>query len=153
MRKKICCVTGHRDIPAEKTDYVKQELHREIQLAVQDGYTHFVSGFAEATDLYFAEIVAELKTENPNITLEAALPYRKRLNAKNQTFQHLIKLCDEVHVTAETYSKGSYINRNIYMVGKSERVIAVYDGRESGGTDFTVRYGRTQKRELRIISV
>ena len=150
---KSCCVTGHREIPAKQTEYVKYELRKEILLAINDGYTHFISGMAEGADLYFAAIVAELKTENPGITLEAAIPHRKRMDAKDSTFQRLIKLCDSVHVTAETYSKGSYLNRNMYMVGKSERVIAVYDGRSTGGTEFTIRYAKTRDREIRIITV
>jgi uncharacterized phage-like protein YoqJ len=148
---KSCCVTGHRDIPAVQTVYVKEELRRQIQLAVADGYTHFISGMAEGADLYFAAIVAEMKAANPNITLEAAVPYRKRLEAKNKDFQRLIKLCDSVHVTAETYAKSVYINRNMYMVGKSERVIAVYDGRGDGGTAFTIRYAGARGREVIII--
>jgi len=150
---KSCCVTGHRDIPAERTDYVKDELHKKILLAINDGYTHFISGMAEGADLYFAAIIAELKTKNPGITLEAAIPYRKRMEAKDRTFQRLIKLCDSVHITAETYSKGAYINRNMYMVGKSERVIAVYDGRESCGTEFTLRFAKTKDKEIYIIPV
>ena len=108
---------------------------------------------AEGTDLYFAAIVAELKKENPSVTLEAAIPYKKRLEAKDSSFQRLIKLCDSIHITADTYAKSVYINRNMYMVGKSERVIAVSDGRESGGTAFTIRYARTRGIEPIIIPV
>ena len=150
---KSCCVTGHRDIPASQISYVKEELRRLIQLAIEDGYTHFISGMAEGTDLFFAAIVAELKEKNQEITLEAAIPYRKRLDAKDREFQRLIKLCDSTHITAETYAKSVYFNRNMYMVSQSERVIAVYDGREKGGTEFTVRYAKTRGREINIISV
>ena len=47
METKTCCVTGHRDIPKEYLDYVEQELRREVQAAIEDGYTRFISGFAE----------------------------------------------------------------------------------------------------------
>ena len=145
---KNCCVTGHRKTPAGKTDYIKEELHKQIKLAIRDGYTHFISGMAYGVDLHFASIIAEIKAKNPKITLEAAIPHRKRLAAKDERFQRLIKLCDSVHVTAETYNKGVYMNRNMYMVGKSKRVIAVYDGRESGGTEFTIRYAKTKGKEI-----
>ena len=59
MDNKTCCITGHRDIPAERIFYVKQELRREVQVAIEDGYTRFISGFAEGTDLMLAAIVAE----------------------------------------------------------------------------------------------
>lgn len=43
--------------------------------------------------------------------------------------------------------------RNKYIVNQSERVIAVFDGRDGGGTDFTVRYAKEKKRDLRIIPI
>lgn len=36
MGEKTCCVTGHRDIPAERIAYVEQELRREIQTAIEE---------------------------------------------------------------------------------------------------------------------
>ena len=59
MFEKTCCVTGHRNIQEERSSYVEQELRREVLAAIQDGYTRFISGFAEGADLMFAAIVAE----------------------------------------------------------------------------------------------
>ena len=39
METKTCCVTGHRDIPKERLDFVEQELRREVQAAIEDGFT------------------------------------------------------------------------------------------------------------------
>ena len=39
------------------------------------------------------------------------------------------------------------------MVAQSQRVIAVYDGREKGGTLFTMRAAHVQKREIRVIEI
>ena len=75
MQGKTCCVTGHRDIPEEQIDNVKQSLEREVDRAIRDGFTSFLSGFAEGTDLLFAEIVAERIAENPALQLRAAIPY------------------------------------------------------------------------------
>ena len=75
METKVCCVTGHRDIPTDRAVYVEQALRREVLAAIEDGYTRFISGFAEGTDLMFAAIVAEQKEYIPNLYLEAALPY------------------------------------------------------------------------------
>jgi uncharacterized phage-like protein YoqJ len=149
----ICCVTGHRELPIGRHEYVKEELRREILLAINNGYTHFISGMAKGVDIYFASIVAELKAKYSNITLEAAIPHRKRLDTKDKAFQRLIALCDTVHVTAEKYGNGAYMKRNMYMVDKSGRVIAVYDGRLHGGTEFTIRYARIREKELNIIAV
>ena len=47
MRNKTCCVTGHRDLPQKEINYVKAALGREVDRAVVDGYTCFMSGFGE----------------------------------------------------------------------------------------------------------
>ena len=44
---KTCCITGHRDIPAEKKKFVEEELRKEVVAAIEDGYTRFISGFAD----------------------------------------------------------------------------------------------------------
>ena len=74
MDSKMCCVTGHRDIPVSKINAVKYSLYLEIQAAISDGYTRFISGFADGSDLLFAAIVAEEKQRNPALSLEAAIP-------------------------------------------------------------------------------
>ena len=138
-KEKTCCVTGHRDIPAEQMDRIQKLLRQEILAAIEDGYTHFISGFAAGVDLLFADIVAELKELCP-ITLEAAIPYPGRMKTPDETFQRLIRCCDTVKIHSDVYSKGCYMRRNRYMVDQSQRVVAVYDGRPTGGTAATVRY-------------
>ena len=36
MRKKTCCVTGHRNLPQREINYLKAALRREIDLAAAD---------------------------------------------------------------------------------------------------------------------
>lgn len=145
-----CCVTGHRDIPADKIQYIQMQLRQELLQAIQSGYTHFISGFASGVDLIFAGIVADLKSEYP-ITLEAAIPYPGRMNTPDKTFQNLLKACDVVKVHTEQYSKSCYMVRNRYMVDCSALVIAVHDGRKSGGTVATIRYANRKGCDLREI--
>lgn len=45
-------------------DYVNQRLWAEIMQAIDDGYTHFISGFAEGVDLTFVSMVAELQEQH-----------------------------------------------------------------------------------------
>ena len=84
METKTCCVTGHRNIPKERLDYVEQELRRQVQAAIEDGFTRFISGFAEGADLMFAAIVAEEKARHPGLLLEGAISYPGRLKSKDQ---------------------------------------------------------------------
>lgn len=146
--EKTCCVTGHRNIPEEQMDRIQKLLRQEILAAIEDGYTHFISGFAAGADLLFADIVAELKEIYP-ITLEAAIPYPGRMKTPDETFQRLIRCCDTVKIHSDTYFKGCYMRRNRYMVDQSQRVIAVYDGRPTGGTAATVRYAK--EKDVRVV--
>lgn len=56
-------------------------------------------------------------------------------------------------VIQEEYQPSVYSHRNRYMVEHSDRVIAVYDGREKGGTVRTIRFAHQMKKELREIPV
>lgn len=153
MTEKTCCVTGHREIPEDKKEYVIAELEREIRAAIADGYTRFISGFAEGVDLIFAALIIELKAQGYPLVLEAALPYRGRLNSRDISFQKVISLCDRIKVLCEKSSYNCYHIRNQYMVDESSRVIAVYDGRDDGGTSYTVNYANTQGRTVKMIKV
>ncbi|WP_417092342.1 SLOG family protein [Intestinimonas timonensis] len=153
VNEKICCVTGHRDIPEKRIDYVKQALRHEILSALEDGYTRFISGFAEGVDLMFASIVAEEKRQHPELFLEAAIPYAGKLKTKNQQFHELLRACDGVKVECEKYVPSCFMQRNRYMVHQSQLVIAVYDGRDHGGTLFTMRCAHTLGKEVHLIKV
>ena len=85
----------------------------------------------------------------------AAIPYQKRLDTlrKAERTKALIDLCTEIYIAAEDYRPSVYVKRNRYMVERSDRVIAVYDGREKGGTVGTIRLAHTMKKELREIAV
>lgn len=152
MRMKTCCVTGHRKIDETKIELVKTALRTEIMSAIEEGYTHFISGFAEGVDLYFAEIVVELKKQY-NLTLEVAIPYRNRVNSSNPDFKRLLQCCDSFGVHSETYTPACFMMRNRFMIQSSDRVIAVYDGREKGGTLFTMRYANVMEKEIKVISI
>ena len=155
MEGKTCSVTGHRNLPQKEINHVKAALRREIDSAVADGFTRFMSGFAEGVDQYFAEILLEMQKSNPALELVAVIPYQKRLDnlrQKKRTYE-ILESCADIVVIREEYQPSVYSHRNRYMVEHSDRVIAVYDGREEGGTAGTIRFTHTLKKELREIPV
>lgn len=149
-----CCITGHRDLPANQMAVVEQAVREAVMKAVDDGFTHFISGFADGVDLMFARIITELKKDNGLLTLEAAIPYRNRIKklAFRKTSRELLQSCNHVTVVSEDYYPGCFLKRNRYTVNASGRVIAVYDGRIKGGTAYTVRFARDYGKDVRIIS-
>ncbi len=155
MEGKTCSVTGHRNLPQKEIGRVKTALRREIDSAVADGFTRFMSGFADGVDQYIAEIVLEKKKTNPALELIAVVPYQKRLDnlmEKGRTYE-MLEACADVVVMQEKCHPSVYSHRNRYMVEHSDRVIAVYDGREKGGTVRTIRFAHQMKKELREIPV
>ncbi len=152
MSNKTCCITGHRKIAPEKLDFVKSSLNQAIKKALDEGYTHFISGFAEGIDLIFAAIIVEFKNHHP-ITLEAAIPYTNRLKTPDSTFQKLINHCDIVKSHSTDYAPHCFMRRNRYMVDNSTLIIAVHDGRETGGTIATIKYAKQIGREIACIHI
>ncbi len=152
MKSKTCCITGHRTLDINKIEFIKSELKCAIIDAIEQGYCHFISGFAEGVDLYFADIVSELKSEF-NITLEAAIPYTNRINSRSSEFQRLLHNCDLVRIHSDKYSPNCYMIRNKFMVNSSNLVIAVYDNRESGGTFATIKYANALRKIIHQINI
>ncbi|MDL2280748.1 DUF1273 domain-containing protein [Selenomonadales bacterium OttesenSCG-928-I06] len=152
MNISFCCVIGHRKIDITKRSYVKAELKQEIKKAIQDGYTNFISGFSPGTDLMFADIIVELQRKYP-INLIAYIPYVNIMKTKNRTFQNLIYKCNSIKIYSEYYAPFCFIRRSQLMVQNSRRVIAVYDGRQKGGTINTINYARKLGRDLKIIEI
>lgn len=149
---KSCCVTGHRDIPDNQVQTISAELRKHVTEAINDGYRHFISGFAPGADMLFARLVIELQTQYPHITLEAALPYGKWMHKRSKEDWEILKKCVCIGMHSPKYHSNCFLIRNRFMVNTCDRVIAVYDGREKGGTVSTMRYAHVLERDLRVIN-
>ena len=72
-----CCFAGHRPegiLLSETT--AKEWLRFQIQQAITDGYTTFITGMGMGVDIWAAEIVIELRSSNPSLHLIAVEPPR-----------------------------------------------------------------------------
>ena len=152
MSEKVCCVTGHRVIPAEQLERVEFELRGLIRQAIGAGCDTFISGFAEGADLIFAHLVLMFQADR-YVQLEAALPYADRIKCSNTEVKSLLAKCHKVHIVSEQYSPGCFFDRNRYMVDRADAVIAVYDGRQSGGTYQTIRYAEEAGKPIAYVCI
>lgn len=150
---KTVCITGPREIPKNKIEYVRQKLQREIDQAIADGFTRFLSSMSNNVDLDFAAIVAEKKKQYPDLYVEAVIPYSDRIKSKDKRFQELMPQCSGVKVISPTRDRDCYFARNRYLIEKSERVIAVSDGRQKSDTAQTIRMATAKGLELHIIDI
>ena len=76
LRKHRCCFTGHRP---EKLNISEEQLcvrlGLEIDRAIEDGFTTFISGMAKGVDICAAELVLKRRVSDARLKLICALPY------------------------------------------------------------------------------
>ena len=154
-RQHRCCFTGHRP---EKLNQPEAEviarLEIEIRKAIADGFVTFISGMARGVDIWAAEIVLRLRDEGFPIHLICASPFegfeRSWEESWKQWYADVIIKADLVKYICKSYSRACFQIRNEWMVDRSARVIAVYNG-QSGGTKNTINYARSYGIEVLII--
>lgn len=150
---KCCCITGPREIPTEKSEYIRQMLHQEIEQAIEDGFTGFLSGMDQGTDQEFAKIVAEKKKEIPELFLEAVYPYAGRMKAKNKNVRELMSQCSGFKLIGQKYNRDCQFAANRYLLEFAERVIAVSDGNTKNNTAQMLRMAAAKRLEVHVISL
>lgn len=155
-RQETCCFTGHRPekLPWGKNEtdircvLLKEKLRDALEAAFAEGKRHFICGMARGCDLYFAEAVIALREAEPDVTLEAAIPFAGQSAAwsaqQRQRWERLVAASDQRTILQEGYTPDCMHRRNRYMVEKSSLVIAVYDGSD-GGTRRTLEYAIREK--------
>jgi Uncharacterized protein conserved in bacteria len=150
---KSCCITGPREIPTEKVEYVRQALRKEIEQAIADGFTGFLSDMDKGTNLEFVMIVAEKKKEMPELFLEAVYPHAGRMKAKNKWMQELMSQCSGFKLISQEYSRDCQFAANRYLLEFAQRVIAVSDGNPKSSTAQILRMAAAKELEVHVISL
>lgn len=143
-RQHRCCFTGHRP---EKPNMPETEviawLEAEIRKAIDDGFVTFISGMARGVDIWAAEIVLRLRDEGQPIHLICASPFegfeRSWSEDWKRRYNDILRRADLVKYVCKGYSRACFQIRNEWMVDRSARVIAVYNG-EPGGTSNAIEY-------------
>lgn len=155
---KTAFFTGHR--PDKLGGYnennpiatwVKAQLKEAISQAVLLGYDTFISGGAQATDQWAAEIVLE-----KGLRLIVARPFPSQKikwpAAAQARFQ---KICDRaetvIDVSPDPYEVWKMQIRNEWMVDRALLGIAVWDG-SAGGTRNCLMYAQRKRRRLCLIN-
>ena len=159
-QRRALCFTGHRPDKLGFTQREEDELRLRLQMrivqAVSEGYTDFYCGMAMGVDIIAGELVASLRQQYPEIRLIAVIPFpaqsRKWNDMWRSRWSALLNLADEKVILYPVFRRGCYHARNRYMVDRSERVIAVYDGSLSGGTFTTVSYARKKGVPVELIA-
>ena len=160
-KAKSCCFSGHRsvhfDMDFSHMGYVMQGiLHKAIQQAIADGYKIFYGGLAQGFDIIAAEMVIKEKYANPDVdlTLVSVAPFRGQEAKWGQHWRsrhdEVLKASDEIVVLNESFIKGSYHERNRYLVNHASRLIGFFSGKSSG-TKHT--FDLAEEKGLEIVNI
>ena len=74
-RDKICCFTGHRNLPARMLPDLKRRLADAIELLIGQGVCCFAAGGARGFDALAAREVLKKRERYPHIKLILVLPF------------------------------------------------------------------------------
>ena len=154
MKRKSCGITGHRPqkFPWKRNEAdprcvaLKENLAKQIERLVDDGFTDFLTGMAEGVDTWAALIVLDLREKNPKLKLHCILPCRKQTEgwsdaARTQYYEVLDQADSIVYVNRE-FRKNCMLERNRFLADHSDLLLAVYNGERRGGTAATIRYAQ-----------
>lgn len=159
-----CAFTGHRPqrfsfrYNENHPDclHLKDVLRKEILNQINNGVNTFITGMALGVDIWAAEIVQDLQKRGKQIKLVCAIPCDNQESKwpleSQRRYKAIISKADEVIHVGKEYTPRCMIERNRYMVDRAKNIIAVYDGKSSGGTATTVLYAMSKDAKIVIIN-
>ncbi len=163
MIKTACAFTGHRpksfpwkyNETAPDCVLLKEVLAKQIKLLAERGVTDWLSGMAQGVDLWCAQIVLDLRKENPALKLHCVLPCEgqesKWSASAQERYRSILEQANEVVYVGQEYSRDCMLERNRYLVDHSTILLAVHNGTWRSGTGATIRYALKKNRKIIII--
>lgn len=150
-------LTGHRpprlgyetDILKDKRwypiiDWVKEKIK-------ECGATDVWCGMAVGSDMALAQAALELKDEGEDITIHCVYPC-EHYNDFRMFMEPFRRLRDEVtdhRCLNQKWSQTAEDDRDQYIVEKSDILLAIWDGKEGGGTYSTIQ--RAKEKDIEVI--
>ncbi len=151
MTEKTCCFTGHKNLTQEQAIEALHLLIKRVNELTIEGYTHFISSFANDTDVLLAQIIGSFRYKNKNLVLEAVIPIENKLNSLDK-IKYALMLYNKVTVMQEQRGHECFQKRNKYMIDNSGVVVALWDEKTSKEAYNAVNYARSQGKEIICMS-
>lgn len=152
-RTRTCFFTGHRKLPADKQEKIRQSIKNNIEkLIISYDVKNFISGGALGFDTMAAEAVTELKKSYPHIKLYMYIPCRNQdvlwSQDNKKKYADILLVSDEViYVSDKSYCKDCMHKRNLKMIEDAFFCIAFCINSRSG-TGFTVRNAKESGKQV-----
>lgn len=115
--------------------------------SIECGYVFFGTGGALGFDTLAAQTVLELKNKYAHIRLILVLPCLTQTKNWREPdiveYERIKKKADKVVYISQDYTQDCMYRRNRHLIDNSSLCIC-YLKRQTGGTAYTVRYGKEQ---------
>lgn len=156
-KRRTCALTGlhPRDLPfrdnADEASFhrLQKSMRQLLLLTITLGYEKFLSGGDMGADLWFAEIVNEMKNEHPFLELHFILPFETQANTWpehwREKYYALLAKANDVETLQYRYTPGCIQSRNRHLIDSASILVAVYDGKQRGSTAYTISYAIRRK--------
>ncbi|MBQ8004291.1 MAG: DUF1273 family protein, partial [Oscillospiraceae bacterium] len=90
-----------------------------------------------------------------NIKLEIAIPHPNQTSGwkphEISRYNSILNKADIITMVSQHYTKWCMQKRNKYMVDCSDTIIAVWNEQKAGGTWNTIRYAKSQNKDIRYL--
>jgi uncharacterized phage-like protein YoqJ len=147
--KMILGITGHR--PTEIGGYntnnpIYQKLYSLVKIKFQElNPTKIISGMALGADQLAVSVAIEL-----GIPFIAAVPFEGQESiwpAESQRkYKELLNLAEKVVIVSPgSFSVAKMMERNQYIINNSDQLLALWNGKLTGGTASAVRMAKEKK--------
>lgn len=146
-RGRVTAITGIRDLsPASEPD-----VWNAIADEIHSGTTELRFGGATGADT--VALVAACRFRRPWTRLDVYVP--ARIEDQPEDAVEAIKACadDVIELDGEPDATASYLRRNDAMVDGAHRLLAFTDGRDVGGTSYTIDRADDLGLDLRVVPV
>jgi len=141
--KQTCCVTGTGNISAIQHEQVKQQLEKEIELALKKGFRHFFLGLSGESGILIGQAILEVKKDYNDTTLEILLPYSgwAKEQAYSVQINILLQKSNGIHYACEDKFEDYLFIMNNQLIDICNRIIIIYDEKDDESTSL-VRMAR-----------
>jgi len=118
--------------------------------------TEYRVGMALGTDMLVTELLLKLKKKKYQIKIIPCIPCISQPDfwpdEQKLRYYHLLTQLETPEITSQNYTPNCMLERNLSMLEKSDMVLAVFDGRYSGGTAYTVHLAAKKQKPMIIIN-
>ncbi len=154
-KSQTVAFTGHRSVTGISLAELSHRLDKAIMDCYDRGYRRFITGMAIGFDMLAAEAVVRLRASRPDVHLMAAIPFPgqpARFSLEDrQRYIRLLEAADSQKMISAFYHSRCFHRRNDYMIDNASMLIALWDGKPSGGTYYT--YTEALRRGLSVVNL